>query len=292
MDNWAGTLLSERDTITAMAYPSDPSPAATLASATAKSRLWEVRNLAGGKHGRVLVLRGEPSPTERLFSRWRTPSYSDLASTAYLQEAITTFVEEAPGRFAVTALRGAPAEAVITIQTFPASLRELASPAQGATLLLLSNLLTNAICWANWPDEPQKLAIYWAGDPAGAEQHASEPTWLSETDGALEKLLTLEPGWDSYRARRIDRGAAEFARLILRAVAGPQTPAPSVVPTPSGSVQLEWHVGGIDLEIEVDQGGALSVYFEARGETVEWRGRVESDLARLSELISKLPQAA
>jgi hypothetical protein len=38
---------------------------------------------------------------------------------------------------------------------------------------------------------------------------------------------------------------------VLNSIMRSDTPAPSIVPSPRGHLQAEWHIGGIDLEIEV-----------------------------------------
>lgn len=64
----------------------------------------------------------------------------------------------------------------------------------------------------------------------------------------LRSLLRLEPGWDSYGARPISTHAVETALAFLAQTAG--GPGPSIVPTVRGGIQLEWHNGRIDVEIE------------------------------------------
>jgi hypothetical protein len=40
------------------------------------------------------------------------------------------------------------------------------------------------------------------------------------------------------------------------------TPAPQIVPSTRGGVQLEWHTHGLDIEVLVLPTGRFSVYFE------------------------------
>lgn len=64
----------------------------------------------------------------------------------------------------------------------------------------------------------------------------------------LWSLLRLEPGWDSYGACPISPRAVETALAFLAQTAS--VPRPSIVPTVRGGIQLEWHDGRIDVEIE------------------------------------------
>ena len=88
------------------------------------------------------------------------------------------------------------------------------------------------------------------------------PGWLTQTDQALQELLCLPPNWNSYGAQPISPDNVTAAKDLLRAIVRPETPQPSVVPTVSGGVQLEWHTGGIDLEIEIQAPGQLHVWLK------------------------------
>lgn len=77
----------------------------------------------------------------------------------------------------------------------------------------------------------------------------SKPRWFNRAMAELEALRHLNKNWDSYGAPRINRQSLTEARSLLRELARSKTPAPSVVPTSDGSVQLEWHTRGIDLEV-------------------------------------------
>lgn len=81
---------------------------------------------------------------------------------------------------------------------------------------------------------------------------ATEPTWPQEVVTKITSLLRLPAGWDSYGAKAPSWDAAMFAIVVLDSVMRPDTPAPSVVPTSGGGLQLEWHVNKMDLEIHVD----------------------------------------
>src|SRR6266496_3882486 len=101
---------------------------------------------------------------------------------------------------------------------------------------------------------------------------STELGWLTPTVEAMHRLLRLEEGWDSYGARRIEPKAVDSARNLLIRTAKPETPPPIVVPSPRGGVQLEWHMNGIDLEVEAFPEGRFSVYVERPGESIEREG--------------------
>ncbi len=85
----------------------------------------------------------------------------------------------------------------------------------------------------------------------------SEPASLWTTIDSVKRVAALGPDWDSYGARAVSPRA--FVRLLplLPALLTDETPAPSVVPHPSGGLALEWHQGGYDLEVSVSAAGAI-----------------------------------
>jgi hypothetical protein len=78
----------------------------------------------------------------------------------------------------------------------------------------------------------------------------------------IEELLGLPPGWDSYGAQPITMRSAIVTLNILASVMQEHTPTPWIVPTPTGSIQFEWHTRGINLEVEVTSEASLDVFYE------------------------------
>jgi hypothetical protein len=52
----------------------------------------------------------------------------------------------------------------------------------------------------------------------------------------------------------------------------PAAGLPQIVPTVHGGIQLEWHRGGVDLEIEVAATGEVLVDYESADGSVCWDG--------------------
>lgn len=114
------------------------------------------------------------------------------------------------------------------------------------------------------------------------------PSWLAPTAQALVDLLGLAPGWDSYSARPVDRSHVDAALQVLLLTMRRDTPAPTVVPTNRGGVQLEWHISGIDLEIETLSTQRLLVSFEETTTGTEWEREIVSDLTPIVKCIERL----
>jgi len=114
------------------------------------------------------------------------------------------------------------------------------------------------------------------------------PRWLEPAVQALNELLSLPANWDSYGARPIDPKIAIFSLQLLAEMMSPTIPAPLVIPTNRGGVQLEWHTRGIDLEIEIQQPGRISACYEDHRSGDEWEEELTSDLTRLSDTLLEL----
>ena len=69
------------------------------------------------------------------------------------------------------------------------------------------------------------------------------------------KIECSEKNWDSYGAEPVTNASLEQADLLLNWLKhiGAQDPRP--VPTVDGGVQLEWHTGGLDVELEINPDG-------------------------------------
>lgn len=118
--------------------------------------------------------------------------------------------------------------------------------------------------------------------------HHNLPAWVEPVIKALADLLTLPVDWDSYGASRIAPSHVGAALDVLQYIMKPETPVPAVVPTNRGGVQLEWHTGGIDLEIETLSTQRWLISFECAAKGIEWEKEVVGDLSPLAKCIDQL----
>lgn len=122
-------------------------------------------------------------------------------------------------------------------------------------------------------------AIFFSEAPSPRFHHLL--TWISE-------LGDLEENWDSYGACPVRPECAVTAvRFLLRFV-DRDTPAPSVVPTNRGGIQLEWHRAGADLEVRIESPGRMEVFFEDERADQEEEFTLTSNLKRLVPLLERL----
>lgn len=118
---------------------------------------------------------------------------------------------------------------------------------------------------------------------------AHGPTWLLPMIETFMELLQLSPDWDSYGANRVRPECITFAlREVLPSIMRTSMPMPVAVPTSKGGIQLEWHVRGVDLEIEITPTKEILAYYEDQRDGTEWEGEVTSSIAPLEGPISRL----
>ena len=81
------------------------------------------------------------------------------------------------------------------------------------------------------------------------ETHRTTPP-VPDLAARRAELLALPENWDSYKARTPSATAIDAACSF------------SLVPLPDGDIQMEWHIGGVDIEIEFNvEGEVESVYW-------------------------------
>ena len=124
------------------------------------------------------------------------------------------------------------------------------------------------------------LCEFWVG----GRPHA----WVIPVKRRFEELLSLPPNWDSYGAQQLNPRYLQIALDLLSEVMLPRTPHPSIVPTTSGSLQLEWHTRGIDLEVEFIAPGRWNVLFVDSTTGEEWERENTTDLSPVIECVSRL----
>lgn len=114
----------------------------------------------------------------------------------------------------------------------------------------------------------------------------SVPHWIETLISRMNAVASLEAGWDGDDARPVTTDAVVSALEVLQDIMSRDTVAPAVVPATDGGLQLEWHRGGVDLEIYVEADGGVSAWCQEGGR--EWeedfypRARLEKELSRLT----------
>jgi hypothetical protein len=96
--------------------------------------------------------------------------------------------------------------------------------------------------------------------------------WMEKVTARFVELLGLRPDWDSHGGRPIDPANVGEAGRFLAAVMDPFTPAPNIVPTSGGGIQLEWHRAGLDVELLFGEDELPELYVADLSSGREWEG--------------------
>jgi hypothetical protein len=102
-------------------------------------------------------------------------------------------------------------------------------------------------------------------------------------------LLNLSEDWDSYGAAPISFENLNYAFQLLLFTMQDDSPPPNVIPTPEGSVELEWHEQDIDLEVQILAPYRIYVSYEDRRNSEKnWEDELTVDLTELSQAVREL----
>lgn len=118
----------------------------------------------------------------------------------------------------------------------------------------------------------------------------SQPTqmWLSSARHELQALNRLKADWNSYGAVPPSATILQAASDLLAQIASYSIPAPSIVPTSDGSVQLEWHSNDMDIELRFRAPSRFGLYFEDALTGEEDEIELEYDLTPLQRALGTL----
>lgn len=84
----------------------------------------------------------------------------------------------------------------------------------------------------------------------------------------------------------MSRSALDAMITVLADVLTASSPAPTLVPSPQGHLQAEWHLNGRHLEVEVVDPTHIAVDYE--GPEGNWTEVISLDLRRLVRAIDRL----
>jgi hypothetical protein len=115
------------------------------------------------------------------------------------------------------------------------------------------------------------------------EQH-----WQTQVMDALMRYAALPQGWDSYSGHPLRWDVGAFAMCVLSSVMRAGTPAPQIVPSPEGAIQIEWHEKGVDLELYIAAPYSCEVAYRNNTTGADFTEELSNDFSLLSEPIREL----
>jgi hypothetical protein len=108
---------------------------------------------------------------------------------------------------------------------------------------------------------------------------------VEEAISHIAALAAMGPDWDTYGGRPLQSGAILHATRLLAAVLSTDAPAPVIVPTSEGGLQLEWHEGDADLEMEISPDRCVNVFLKLPNEQT-WEGALYNSKRRLQAFLA------
>jgi len=117
--------------------------------------------------------------------------------------------------------------------------------------------------WRGVREQSEPMVLY-------APSQALSAGWFHPSVEGISSVLRLRRGWDSYDARPITHVSAQSALTFLSRVLEATTAPPAVVPLADGGVQIEWHRGGLDVEIAFSPGDAPEMYIADHETGASW----------------------
>ena len=90
----------------------------------------------------------------------------------------------------------------------------------------------------------------------------------------LMELLHLPKGWDGPDSMPVKNEIAESALRVLCHIYQDQLPIPSLVPGADGSLQIEWHCGDYDIELDILEPNLIDA----------WRKNIKTDVEDEDEI--------
>lgn len=116
--------------------------------------------------------------------------------------------------------------------------------------------------------------------------------WQSEVQSQIERIKALSEDWDGYGAGPVRNDVMKFAAQVLQNIMHLSTPAPKLTPMSNEGLMLEWHIHGIDLEVDIERPGTMWMSFEDSVEHIDEEGEVRANLRPLWLPIEKLTKRA
>ena len=115
---------------------------------------------------------------------------------------------------------------------------------------------------------------------------ASSSLWAEELKSRLNELTSLPRGWDGYAGKPVTPQCAYFAMNMLERLCRDKVPPPSLVPGGDGSLQVEWHRNGYDVELDVlGVNNVVATLLCCENEEKDQELEIKSDFSPIAEWI-------
>ena len=115
--------------------------------------------------------------------------------------------------------------------------------------------------------------------------------WLDATLLRVNELMSLGKNWDSYGAYPVTGDAAGSLLSLLLPMLPEAAEPPVLVPTPTGGIQASWDGGEHEVEVVIESGQDISVYYAHDGLEEEFYLGSSEAMSRLVQALEKTTAA-
>ena len=77
------------------------------------------------------------------------------------------------------------------------------------------------------------------------------PIQLRSLINRMAELKSLPYGWDGYQGVPVNNECVWFAIRFFNELGWENFPMPSLVPGSDGTLQVQWNMGGFDIEVDI-----------------------------------------
>lgn len=129
--------------------------------------------------------------------------------------------------------------------------------------------------------------------PSSARTHqyalkaSKKDDWLEIVVERLNEIVSLSDGWAGPRSKAVTPWSIYSCLECLGQFMSSKYLTPSVLPTPEGGIELGWHAGGWNLELEFDADGDWSFWGETKDHKREIAGSA-SNIRVLENVLGEL----
>lgn len=92
-------------------------------------------------------------------------------------------------------------------------------------------------------------------------QHPFACDWSESLRARFQELVNLSFNWDGHGGQPVSFDIAMFAATVLNRLFLEKVPLPSLVPGTDGTLQIEWHYNGYDIELDILAPNDVVAYF-------------------------------
>lgn len=112
--------------------------------------------------------------------------------------------------------------------------------------------------------------------------------WIAGVNDQLLALSLLDEDWDTYGSPPPTAKALGVTRALLTNVQGLDVPVPRVRGTSAGGVTIEWFTAAVELILEIEPDGVVTVFVRNGATGIASEGRLEDEVEVVVDALGSL----